>query len=391
MGKRRVFVVKPAPTTGQLGVQVVDERGQPVEGAEVRAYPGSTGQATGADGFTTFESLPAGPVDICAGKAGYAAVGGGPEGVSSARVRVAAGSSVEHTLTLHRLPIVLTENIVIVGSERWYNSFKMKMMFIGPAFAVVSRGLGLRPADSTTVLYADHGYTRHEKLALDLLGTLPGVRIVAVTTVAAIVRHFNARPRGEQDGHPTKTLIQDVYVFSHGFPNRLALNASKMPGSNMDFTEADLRRIDADVFVPNGRVLSYACRTGVSLDAESFPNDAAAKPEHSLARKMADHFGIEVLAYLRRTDYAGCTVPAGGYDALAKAVKDGRDAAAGGVIDLPPDHQALPHPGINGFRTRLEGTQGYALWRKQGAIALPVAAATPTGLSPDMRRFRPYE
>ena len=42
------------------------------------------------------------------------------------------------------------------------------------------RGLGLRPADSTTVLYADHGYTRHEKLALDLLGTLPGVRIVAV-------------------------------------------------------------------------------------------------------------------------------------------------------------------------------------------------------------------
>lgn len=391
MGKRRVFAVKLAPTTGRLGVKVVDERGQPVEGAYVSAYPGGAGLETGPDGYAMFDEHPAGSFEVGAGKAGYGAVADGPEDRASERMAVTAGASTERTLTLHRLPKVLKENIVLVGSERWYESFKLKMMFIGPAVATVNRSLDLRPAERTTVLFADHGYTRFEKLALEQLTARPDVKVLPVTTVAAIVNHFNTRPRGEQDGVPTKTLIQDVVIFCHGFPGKFAFNLSALPGSPMDFTDSDLGSIDADVFVPGGCIVSYACRTGIALDKSEFVDDAAAKPEASLAKKMADHFGVDVFAYLTRTYYGDCLVSAGGFDALAKALSNARGAAAGGVVDLPPEHQGLPHPGIGGVKARWEGTHDYVLWRKLGALAMPVGHDTPKGLSQSIRRFRPYE
>jgi hypothetical protein len=391
MGKRRVFAVKYAPTTGQLRVRVVDGSGQPVAGAHVGIYPGGASTETDSDGIALFKELHTGHYDIAASKAGHGATPYGPERRTNAGISLAAGTSAQHTLTLHRLPRVLTENIVLVGSERLYNSFKLKMMFVGPAVTAVNRSLDLRSADRTTVLFVDDGYTRFERLAMEQLTALQGVKVVPVTTVANIVDHFNARPSGDLEGVPTKTLLQDVVIFSHGSPGKLTLNYSILPGGAIDFTDHELGAINADIFVPEGRIVSYACRTGTSVDAESLPNDAAAKPEFSLAQKMADHFGIEVYAYLSRTFYGNCLVAESDYDALASALNSARGSAAGGVVDLPPDHEALPHSGIGGLRAMWAGTDDYALWRKKGALAMPVGHDTPTGLSQTIRRFRPYE
>jgi hypothetical protein len=391
MGKRRVFAVKVAPTTGRLDIKVVDERGMPVEGAYVSRYPGGAGLESGVDGHAVFDEMPAGRFDVSAGKAGYGAVADGPEARASVRVDVAAGSSAERTLTLYRLPRILRENVVLVGSERFYESFKLKMMFVGPAVATVNRSIDLRPAERTTVLYVADGYTRFEKLALEQLATRPDVTLVPITTAAAIVAHFNTRPRGQQDGVATKTLLQDVVIFAHGFPGKFAFNLSKRFDAAIDFTEDDLEKIDAHVFVPDGCILSYACRTGCGVDAKVFPNDAAAKPEASLAQRMADHFGVDVFAYLTRTFYGDCLVAPADFDDLASALNDARDAAGGGVVDLPPDHEALPHAGLGEWRARLDGTKDYALWRKRGALAMPVGHDTPKGLSQHIRRFRRYE
>jgi hypothetical protein len=96
------------------------------------------------------------------------------------------------------------------------------------------------------------------------------------------------------------SVVQGVFPFSHGFPNNLAFDASKARASNMDVTGTDLRR----------------------------------------------------------TDDTARTVHAGGYDALAGDVEEAREAAAGGVIDLPPDHQAVPQTSIDGVRAHLEGPRG---------------------------------
>jgi len=70
------------------------------------------------------------------------------------------------------------------------------------------------------------------------------------------------------------------------------------------------------------------------------------------------------------------------------------------VIDLPPEHEALLHYGLgDGFLEHVkgmfgggtvgEGVHNYALWRKQGARALPVHAQTPEGFPTDFATFEP--
>jgi hypothetical protein len=264
-------------------------------------------------------------------------------------------------------------------------------MFIAPAFLMLTRRMKLRQADETTLILVDFEYTRYEKLAVEYLRETLGVRVVLVTDVAEVVNHFNVRPTGERDGMPTKTLLQDVAIFCHGLPNKLSFNYASMPWSRMNFSATELATIDAGVFVPGGCIYSYACRTGVSKDGEEFTDDDAASPDSSLAQKMADHFGVDVYAYLTRTFYGDCLVGPGGFEDLTKALKAARAAGASGVVSLPPQHEALPHPGIGGSRAEKEGTKDYALWRVLGAIALPVAGETPKGLSTEMRQFRPCE
>ena len=391
MATRRVFTVRQTPRSGSLGVRVVDDRGQPVAGAYVSVYPAAIGMLTDTDGCAVFDELPPGTAEVDARKAAHGPDREGREGRVVQVCEIAVGQSVSVSLTLQRLPTLLTENIVLVGSERYYNSFGLKMMFIAPAFAMLSRDIELRPADRTTLLFVDDGYTRHEKLALEYLGTEKGVTLVPVSSTAAVVAHFNTRPQEEVDGQPTRTLVQDVAIFCHGYPNRLALNLSKWWSSAMNFGVDELGAIAADVFVPGGRILSYACRTGVGKDGEDFADDAAAEPENSLAQKMADHFGVEVQAFLTRTWYGEVLAEPGDIGGLIDALKQGREAAAGGVVDLPPSHEALPHPGLGSMRAWQDGSKDHALWRKLGAIAMPHGHDTPVGLSRGRRRFMPYQ
>lgn len=391
MATRRVFTVRQAPRTGQLTVSVVDDRGEPVAGAYVSVYPPGAGVETDAEGRAVFDTLPPGTLEVGALKAGHGPDREGSEGRVAQETGLDAGQQLTVTLTLQRLPVVLTENIVLVGSERYYNSFGLKMMFIAPAFAMVSRGIELRPADRTTILFVDDGYTRHEKLALEYLSTERGVKVVPFKSAAAIVAHFNARPQAEIDGRPTRTLVQDVAIFCHGFPNRLALNLSRLPSASIDVGPAELGAIAADVFVPDGRIFSYACRTGVGKNGEDFADDSAAEPENSLAQKLADHFGVEVHAFLTRTWYGEVLAARGELDDLAETLEQARGGAAGGVVELPPLHEALPHPGIGGVRAWWEGTKDHVLWRKPGAIAMPYGHDTPAGLSSSRQRFLPYQ
>ena len=107
---------------------------------------------------------------------------------------------------------------------------------------------------------------------------------------------------------------------------------------------------------------------------------------------MADHFRVEVHAFLRRTFYGEGLREKNDSKRISDTLKKARKTREGQVIDIPPDHEGLPHPwlgGVFGIRSQKEGTFGYALWRKAGAIKMPFAAKTPEGLSRSMRRFTP--
>lgn len=278
-----------------------------------------------------------------------------------------------------------TENILFVGSELKYDSFWLKMMFIAGAYVVASSGRLFRPAHRKTIAYADYGYTRLEKLPLEALKSM-GYEVVALRTTDDLVKCF-ARGREQYK-------IQDVAFFSHGVVGKISLNYEGV--AKIDFDENVLSRLSKDWFVKDGQIYSYACRTGTGKDDywQGFDDLSEAKPEDSLAQKMANQLGVSVHAYMRRTFYGhvlGAKPRAG---EISKALRDWRSEHEGEPCALPPDHEGLPHPGLaDSFNPlsgpKREGTDNYALWRKLGGTSLPCAANTPEGLPTEMRIYLP--
>lgn len=275
-----------------------------------------------------------------------------------------------------------TENIIFIGSEVHYNSFWLKMMFIAAAYAKVKH---LRFATKKTVAYVDNGYTRAEKLTLDSLRDKYGFEIVKIASSADVIALLN-KDRDE-------CKLQDVAFFSHGIVGDVELNYK---GNNrINFGVSNFASVSKTAFLSSGRIYSYACRTGVGVDdvMTGFKSESEAKPEISLAQKMADYFDIEVHAFLRRSFYGNVLRAKSQSDFISSTLKTERATKDGSIIDIPPDHEALPHPGLaDGWNPasgpKREGTDNYALWRKGGGLVLPVAADTPTGLPTEMRIFK---
>ena len=289
-------------------------------------------------------------------------------------------------------PIIKKENLILVGSEVFYDSFWWKMMFIAPAYAMVKRGINLRPADITTIAYVANGYTHLEILPFELLKDTMRVQLKVINSENDIIRYMRIRPKKKVLDKMEKTLLQDVAIFCHGFPGILSFNFNAY-GPDYDVKFDHFKDIPADVFAPGGKIYSYACRTGIADDSSSFKNDAEAKPENSLAQQLADHFKVEVYAYLTRTLFREIIREPDKSTYISETLKYARQTEEGKVIQIPPEHEGLPHKGLakyifSGAAVK-EGTNEYALWRKEGAIKMPYGADSPTGLSKAMRCFTP--
>jgi hypothetical protein len=107
---------------------------------------------------------------------------------------------------------------------------------------------------------------------------------------------------------------------------------------------------------------------------------------------MANHFQVEVHAFLRRSNYGEVLREKSDSSAIAATLKKARETDEGKLIEIPPEHQGLPHPGLDDGHfagSRKEGTNAYALWRKAGGIRLPRTGDTPKGLSAGIKVFTP--
>lgn len=273
-----------------------------------------------------------------------------------------------------------TENIVVIGSEMDYNSFWLKMMFMSCGFAV-AQGRIPPPeyssvADRTSVLYVNIGYTRSELLTLDYLRDALGINIVQCNNKNDILNHMRTR---EIDGKTYK--IKNMVVFSHGLPGYFALNYNSNPTINL--YGSDFEKLPTDLFDIKGTIFSYACRTAV---ASTFNGQ--------LGQIMADHFNVEVRAYHRRTNYGEVLRNKSDSENITTTLVAERERNEGSIIEIPPNHQGLPHSGLaetwHGYSgAEREGTAGYALWRKGGARALPKEDPSPKDEPSGFARIRP--
>jgi hypothetical protein len=293
-----------------------------------------------------------------------------------------------------KVKVPKTENIIFIGSEMHYDLFWLKMMFISAAYKGVEK---LRKADKNTIAYVPEGYIHAEKLAIDYLSDAEKYKakkfeIKKITSSAELIKCMN------QDRDKYK--LQDVMFFSHGVIDAISLNYEG-GDDDVDLTVTNFLEINKKAFAANGRIYSYACRTGVSVEdlKRGFKTEIDAKPELSLAQKMATYFDIEVHAFLRRSDYAAIIRNKADSETIVSTLKESRKTKDGQLIDIPPSHEALPHEGLANRHGKYgvglfggplsEGTDNYALWRKEGGMSLPVAADSPAGLPTEMRVFKP--
>ena len=257
-----------------------------------------------------------------------------------------------------------TENIIVIGSENLYvrSGFWLKCMFLSCGFAVAQGRIpppGWQRADRTTILYVPDGYSRWQLLTLDFLRDNLGVNVVRCGSKAAVLNHLRNRMI---DGKEHK--IRNLVFFSHGVTGAISLNYRMEP--QIDLVEEDFIGLPSNLFVPDGRIYSYACQTA----------------QNGFAQSLADHFNVPMQAYYRRSFYELCLRDPADSDRITVTLRAGRETQEGQKIDIPPDHEAFPHPGLGGgfggwYGASAEGTKDYALWRKAGAIALPITGSTP--------------
>lgn len=382
-------VAAPAPSCSApkayLAVKVTDHYEQPIRNATV-TVEGLGNKTTDKHGLADYGEVVPGTYNITAQKEGYRPAPKEPVGPAKGIGVVPAGSSIVVPLYLD----VFRENIVFFGSEMDYNSFWLKMMFVASAWYETSSSGELRAADRKTVAYVDVGYTRFEKLAIDYLRDKRGYNVVKLGSGSDVVQLINDRLKPNAAGVKEKYLLQDVVFFSHGLPTTIRLNYNASP--YVDFSTYELPSASTDAFTPDGRIYSYACRTGVSSWSESFSSDDDAGPENSLAQKMADHFQVETHAFLRRSFYGEVLREKSDSATIAATLKMAREKQDGNLIEIPPEHQGLPHPYLDSgwfAGSKDEGTNEYALWRKAGGIRLPRSGDSPKGLSAGLRVFTP--
>ncbi|ACX89983.1 hypothetical protein Pecwa_4259 [Pectobacterium parmentieri WPP163] len=279
------------------------------------------------------------------------------------------------------------ESIIIIGAENEYNSFWLKMMFIGAATCQLTKSQD--EADRTTIAYVAEGYTKLELGVLENWCNKHKFNIFRLDSNNDLITLMNK----DREEYKIISLI----FFSHGYPGVISLNYGSE--KKVNFSHETLNSCTPNIFSLDGKIFSYACRTGISnLLNRSFDNDSDAGPEKSLAQQLADYFGISVYAFLTRTFYGNILRQRTEETSRQLSENLKKSRATGGdfsVYRLSDEHEALPHPGladgILDFGAKGEGTNGFALWRKQGGLVLPSSGETPTGLTKGLVKFTPQK
>jgi hypothetical protein len=236
-----------------------------------------------------------------------------------------------------------------------------------------------------------HGYTATDIQRINNYTYDLNARIVYVKTVEELTAFLNNRIH-------KKRAVKQLIFFSHGIIGKISLRYEGDEESSGEFSSATVDKIKKDIFHYDAQLISYACRTGIGVNGESFKNSAEAQPENSLAQYMANKWLIEIRAFERRSLYAKT------YGTNAE-IKEARNAKKmieeynqknnlykqGKMKNKPqkPHNYDLLKSRFDSVTTRdknADGDDGPIM--PLGAWHLPTSGATPTGLKNGLQVYR---
>lgn len=123
-----------------------------------------------------------------------------------------------------------------------------------------------------------------------------GAEFAILDNIGEFVNFVNSRKS-------KKIFIRKMDLFSHGLVGSIEFGYNTGKADSYRFRDAQARMLNPDMFHDDAIVTSYACRTGVGVDKESFEDGTDPQYNKSLAQIMADCADVEVHAFLRRSDY----------------------------------------------------------------------------------------
>ncbi|MDQ9011336.1 hypothetical protein RFI36_16680 [Acinetobacter gerneri] len=142
-----------------------------------------------------------------------------------------------------------------------------------------------------------HGYTATDIKIINEYTNDLGARIVYVKSIKEFILFLNQRIE-------KKRSVKSLVFFSHGLVGFISLRYEGTDENAGVFDKNSVNQVNKLIFDYDAEIVSYACRTGIGVDASSFNNSAEGKPELSLAQYIADTWMVTVKAYEKRSSYA---------------------------------------------------------------------------------------
>jgi hypothetical protein len=162
-------------------------------------------------------------------------------------------------------------------------------------------------------------------------------------------------------GIPIKVLT----FFSHGLASTFRFDMDGPGDAACSLGLKDVASIDPTSFLPSVTVVAYSCRIGNSSTNEfeqAADWRAEAKPENSLAQKLAELLKVVVHAYVSRTEY-----------------KDTWNQGSSPVAKL---NQNFADPFAHNSHFWSNDNTTHALWNDEGAHLPVVGSTSPHYLNP---------
>lgn len=286
-----------------------------------------------------------------------------------------------------------TWDISFGGATRTFRSDK------GNQYMFINQGLlQLRLFPNSTPNYTkqrilvvfQHGYTQTDINRINEYTKSLNARIVYVKTVDELVKFLNQRIEKQRS-------IKKLVFFSHGLVGKISLRYEGDDIRSGEFTSSSVSNVNKMVFSYDAEVTSYACRTGIGKDGDSFKNSAEALPEESLAQDMANKWMVTVKAFERRSLYAKTygtsqeIQEANNAKQIIVNYQEQEDLYKQGKIKekpkKPPNFDRL-NERLQSQNTRDQNAQGdNGPIMPLGAWHLPTSGATPTGLKNGIQTY----
>ena len=186
------------------------------------------------------------------------------------------------------------EYIAVVGAQ-YERKPANKLSFAGQAIRYL-RKYNEKNVMHTIILFNNEYKNEHIGL-INKSSVLYGVNIKVISNREGLVNYLNY-------GNDREVIpVAQWSIFSHGVPGELAFGYEIEGGNLLNINLNNFREINCNIFSNQGRIDSYACRTGMGkLDGHSdFEPDP--QPELSLAQQLANYFNVPVGAFIVRSNY----------------------------------------------------------------------------------------